>query len=377
MPWKEASVVKLRKEFIDLARGTDNFSLLCANFGISRKTGYKWLERFQCNGESGLKDLVRRPVTSPNRIGLAMEKAILEIRKQHRYWGGRKIKRRLENLGYCNVPAASTITEVLKRNALIDPIEAANHSPFNRFQHPYPNDLWQMDFKGHVQCPEGRCHPLTVLDDCSRFAVALKACLNERRETVENCLIETFRRYGLPNKIITDNGSPWGNHGNNPYTSLGIWLMRLGILIGHSSPAHPQTLGKDERFHRTLKAELLGESLPWRNEEVQKKFDDWRFIYNHYRPHQALNLEVPVNCYTISNRYFPETLPAIEYGSNDIVRKVQSKGILHFQGREFRVPQAFTRYPVALRPRAQYDGIYEVYFVRQLILVINLDDHDK
>lgn len=376
MPWRESSVMTLRKEFVDLARSSENFSLLCENFGISRKTGYKWMHRFECNGESGLNDHKRRPINIPNRVHAAMEKAILQVRSQHRFWGGRKIRRRLQNLGYGNVPAASTITEVLKRNGLIDPTESVSHSRFNRFQHPYPNDLWQMDFKGHIQCPEGRCHPLTILDDCSRFSIALKACLDERGKTVQSCLIEAFRRYGMPNKIITDNGPPWGNQGMNPYTTLGVWLMQLGLLIGHSSPAHPQTLGKDERFHRTLKAELLGESLPWRNQEAQKQFDHWRFTYNHYRPHEALDLEVPASRYNISNRSFPESLPPIEYAPTDIVRKIQSNGILHFQGREFRVPQAFKGYPVALRPRAQCDGIYELYFVRQLILVINLNDHD-
>jgi transposase InsO family protein len=376
MPWKEVSVVNLRKEFIDLARSSKNFSRLCENFEISRKTGYKWIERFESSGQSGLKDLPRRPANSPKRISGALEEAIKRIRKQHCTWGGRKIRRRLQNLGYGDVPSASTITEVLKRNGLIDPFEGAKHSPFQRFEHPYPNDLWQMDFKGHVACPEGRCHPLTILDDCSRYALALKACLDERRKTAQNCLIETFRRYGLPNQIITDNGSPWGNHAMNPYTRLTVWLMQLGILISHSAPAHPQTLGKDERFHRTLKAELLGDSLPWRKEEAQRKFDDWRFTYNHHRPHEALDLEVPASRYHVSNRPFTQYLPTVEYGSTDIVRKVQNKGIVHFRGREFRVPRALVGYPIALRPKAQCDDSFEIYYVRQLICVINLNHHD-
>jgi transposase InsO family protein len=375
MPWKEVSVTLLRKEFIELVRKESNISRLSERFGISRQTAYKWIRRYRKGGEAALTDQSRRPVTSPGKITNKLEDAVLKIRQQHQTWGGRKIRRRMQNLGY-DAPAASTITAILQRNGMIDQTESEKHSPFTRFQRQHPNDLWQMDFKGHVACPEGRCHPLTVLDDFSRFSLQLKACLNERTETVQAGLIDAFRRYGLPNQIISDNGPPWGNRASNPYTALGVWLMRLGILISHSAPCHPQTLGKDERFHRTFKAELLGDSLHWRNQEAQRRFDEWRFIYNHHRPHEALDMEVPASRYRISKRTYPEYLPGIEYGPDDIVRKVQQKGIVHFQGKEYRVPRALIGFPIALRPRAQCDGLFELYFVRQLILVINLNDHD-
>src|SRR5919106_525812 len=236
MPWKENSVVELRKEFIDLAKNGDNITRLCKSFRISRKTGYKWLERFDVSGEKGLNDLSRRPMNSPGRISQEIEEAILQVRKAHQVWGGRKIRRVLQNRGIKNVPSASTITEVLRRNGLIDEMERLKHMPFQRFERKYPNDLWQMDFKGHLPCPEGRCHPLTVLDDHSRYSVILKACLNERRETVQSSLTEAFRTYGLPIQMISDNGSPWGNHGHNPFTKLTVWLMRLGIYISNSAP---------------------------------------------------------------------------------------------------------------------------------------------
>jgi hypothetical protein len=260
---------------------------------------------------------------------------------------------------------------------LIQDWEAIKHSPFQRFERKYPNDLWQMDFKGHVACPEGRCHPLTVLDDHSRYSIVLKACLNERTETVQSSLIEAFRQYGLPNQIITDNGSPWGNRGLNPFTQLSVWLIRLGILISNSAPLHPQTLGKEERFHRTFKTEVLGNSLPWRNQEAQIHFDRWRFEYNHHRPHEALDMEVPASRYQISKRPFPESLPPIEYGSTDIVRKVQSGGIVHFKGKEFRIPTALIGQLVALRPRAQCDGVFHLYFIRQPVMVVDLNHHDE
>lgn len=375
MPWKETSVKSLRKEFVEFARKGANISSLCKRFGISRDTGYKWIRRYEAGGEAALVDRSRRRKNNPPRVSEAIEEAVVKIRMQHRVWGGRKIRRRLQNLGYGDVPAASTITAILKRHGLVDPMESEKCTPFERFERKYPNDLWQMDFKGYVSCPEGRCHPLTVLDDHSRYSIVLQACLNERTETVQGWLTQAFRQYGLPNQMIMDNGPPWGNGGYNRYTKLTVWLIRIGILISNSAPAHPQTLGKDERFHKTLKAELLGDSLPWRMQEAQKRFDQWRFEYNHHRPHEALGMDVPASVYQISNRRLPEFLPPVEYASGDIVRKVQYGGIVHFQGREFPVPKALFGHPIALRPRAQCDGIFELYFVRQLVTVINLNDH--
>jgi len=376
MPWKESSVKSLRKEFVEFARNDGNISRLCKRFGISRETGYKWIRRYVSEGEGALVDRSRRPLNSPGRVCESIEEIVLKIRSQHPAWGGRKIRRRLQDLNYSDVPAASTITAILKRHGVIDPFASQKSMGFKRFERQNPNDLWQMDFKGHVACPEGRCHPLTVLDDHSRYSVVLKACLNERRETVQSSLIEAFRQYGLPNQMITDNGPPWGNYPYNRFTKLTIWLIRVGILISNSTPGHPETLGKDERFHRTLKAELLGESLPWRNAEVQRKFDQWRFEYNHHRPHEALNMEVPARRYQISKRNFPEVLSPIEYGPTDIVRKVHDKGIVFFKGQELRVPQALVGHLIAMRPREHCDGVFDLYFVRQLVMVINLNDHD-
>lgn len=375
MPWKEASVVSLRKEFVGLAINGSNIARLSQYFGVSRTTAYKWLKRYGLEGESGLSDRSRRPLQSPTRTDKSIEEEIKAVRKEHAAWGGRKIKRYLENGGSKHIPAASTITQILRRSGLINPEESVKHAALVRFQRSEANDLWQMDFKGHIPCPEGRCHPLTVLDDYSRYAVTLKACLNERGETVQACLKETFRRYGLPNQMVMDNGSPWGFDLGNPYTYLTVWLIRIGVLISHSRPRHPQTLGKDERFHRTLKAELLGDSIPWKNKESQKRFDQWRFMYNHHRPHEALNMNVPANRYVVSKRPYREELQSIEYAPGDIVRKVQQNGILHFKGREFRLPKAFIGFSIALRPRAQSDGIFDAYFIRQPIAVIKLN-HD-
>lgn len=190
--------------------------------------------------------------------------------------------------GYQDVPAASTITDILRRHGRLSEDEASKHKAWTRFEHEAPNQLWQMDFKGHFPMGQGRCHPLTVLDDHSRFSLGLIACSNERTETVQRGLTSLFRRYGLPDRILADNGSPWGSNGEHRYTQLNVWLLRLGIITSHGRSYHPQTQGKEERFHRTLKAELLRWE-DFRNlTHCQRLFDAWRNKYNMERPHEAL-----------------------------------------------------------------------------------------
>jgi transposase InsO family protein len=378
MPWKEVSVMSLKKEFVFLATNGSSckFSHLCTRFGISRKTGYKWIRRFLYGGEDGLIDQSRRPVNNPYKTPPTMEQAVLMVRKRHPAWGGRKIKRRLENMGYPAVPAPSTVTAILRRGDCINPEESGKHKPLVRFERAASNELWQMDFKGHLPCPEGRCHPFTLLDDYSRYALALKACENENTETVKRCLTGAFRQYGLPCQMLMDNGPPWGSDQEHIYTPLIVWLIRLGILITHSRPRHPQTLGKDERFHKTMKAELLGVSIPWKRAESQRRFDQWRMVYNCERPHEALNMKVPASLYQISQRPFTEKLEEIQYVPDDIVRKVQASGIIWVSGAEYKVPNAFRGERVALRPRPQEDGSLDVFFCKQKIAHINLKRKD-
>ncbi len=374
MPWQEVSTMNLRTEFVALAQREECiFSKLCNSFGISRKTGYKWLNRFDEFGAEGLSDRSRRPHSSPFQSPESVEVAIVDLRKAHPAWGGRKLKSRLEKLGHQNIPAASTITGILHRKKLINPDDSAKHKAFIRFEHPHPNDLWQMDFKGHFAFQNGRCHPLTVIDDHSRFNVLLKACTNERTDTVHEALISVFRRYGLPARMTMDNGSPWGNNAFNDLTPLTAWLIRLGIGVSHSRPYHPQTQGKDERFHRTLLAEAINRHQFDDLDHCQRQFDRFRAIYNMERPHESLGMKTPIDRYQTSQRLYPETLPNIEYGPDDYVRKVQCNGEIHFKGKEFRVSKALKGYPVALRP-TNIDGKYFVYFCHQKLSEIELSD---
>lgn len=373
MPWSATSVVDQREEFVRLAtaRGA-NKSELCRRFGISRDKGYKWLKRHTQGGRGALVDRSRRPHTSPKRTSSKTEKEVLRIRDEsNNVWGGRTIARLMENEGWRSVPAPSTITEILRRYGRLEGTAEAHPGPHRRFEHAAPNDLWQMDFKGHVAASSQRCHPLTVLDDHSRYSLLLEACANEQDRTVRERLTLAFRRYGMPLRMLMDNGAPWGDDRDNGFTIFTVWLLQLGVAFSHGRPFHPQTQGKDERFHRTLKAEVLTNRNFADLAQMQSVFDTWRHKYNHHRPHQALAMNVPVSRYRVSPRSFPERLPQIAYNECDLVRKVDSTGRISFKNRTFRISKAFRGKPIAIRP-TQEDGILAIHFCTHRIGHIDL-----
>jgi transposase InsO family protein len=370
MPWKVTSAMSQRSELVKLMEQEGvNVSELCRRFGVSRKAAYKWLRRAK-SGES-MVDRSRRPASSPAKTAAEVEFQVVQLRKANPAWGARKLRKRLQVLNVPAVPATSTITGILHRQGLIDDFESAKRQVFQRFEHAEPNDLWQMDFKGHFALECGRCHPLTVLDDHSRFNLRLEACGNEQTATVQERLIQAFRRYGLPNRMLTDNGSPWGDDGTHPYTPLTVWLLRLGIAISHGRPYHPQTQGKEERFHRTLKAEVLSRNTFRDLTHCQEHFNAWREIYNEHRPHDALELAVPASRYRVSSRPYPEQLPEIVYAPDVAVRKVQDLGWISFKAQGYRLPKAFKGYPIGLRPTDQ-EGLVNVLFAQHHILNLDL-----
>ena len=377
MPFHEVCRMDARLEFVMLASVEGaNVRNLCRRFGVSPTTGYKWLERWRLEGMAGLQERSRRPQTSPSRSATATEKAVLSVRAAHPAWGGRKIARRLKDLGQEAIPVPSTVTAILKRHGVELGAHGGGQPAFTRFERARPNELWQMDFKGHVALHVGRLHPLTVLDDHSRFSVVLAACANQQTETVRQQLIAAFRRYGLPEGLITDNGSPWGDGPGNPFTPLGVWLIEHGIKISHSRPYHPQTMGKDERFHRSLKAEVLS-GPPFADlAAAERAFDRWRNVYNSQRPHEALQLAVPASRYRPSPRDYVETVALFEYASEDIVRRVQQGGHISFLGRALKVPKAFRGKAVAFRPTTQ-DGVFDVVFRTQRIATIDIRPLDR
>jgi transposase InsO family protein len=374
MPWQERSVMAERQEFVAFARQERaNTSALCEQYGISRKTGYKWLAR-AVSGEPDLADRSRRPRSSPTQTHPDLEARILELRAAHPSWGGRKLHHWLVANGVATVPAPSTITAILRRHGLL----AAAPAPrdFLRFAHPAPNDLWQMDFMGHRPLEQGRVHPWTLLDDHSRFALGLSACANEQQTTVKVQLTAAFRRYGLPRAILSDNGSPWATAGRGGLTVLEAWLLRLGVEPWHGAFNHPQTQGKVERFHGTIAAEVFAHRSLADLGAAQAHFDAFRRCYNLERPHEALAYAVPASRYQPSVRPFPETVPPVAYGPDEVVRTVSVHGSISWQRRRHFISRGLVGEVVAIRPTLQ-PAVWDVFFCHCQVATIDLDHPDE
>lgn len=373
MAWKETTSMTLRTEFIALAQGHGiPVSELARRFGISRKTAYKWLARVRA--DEPMTDRSRRPQSSPTRTDEVIAQALIELRRAHPCWGGRKLRQVLIDRNQTNVPAPSTITHILRRHGLMPERNAGHAGPWKRFEHESPNDLWQMDFKGTIAVGTGRCDPLTVLDDHSRYNLVLRATLDMRSATVQAALTDTFRRHGLPVRMNMDNGSPWGSPSGQSrgLSELSLWLVRVGIQVSFSTPAHPQTNGKDERFHRSLKAEVITGRVFTDHAHVQHAFDEWRDIYNTVRPHQGIGMVVPSKRYRPSPRPFPEVLPAIEYSPHDHVVMVQCNGVVKFKGQTLKVSNALRGKHIAFRSDDAQEGVYTLYFAHHRLTQIDL-----
>jgi transposase InsO family protein len=350
MPWQERSSMSERQEFVAFAQQEGaSIAVLCRHFGISRKTGYKWLAR-AAQREPVLADRSRRPQTSPWRTPREVEDRVLALRAAHPAWGGRKLH------------------HALARHGLL----AAAPPPrdFLRFEHERPNDLWQLDFMGHRPLDVDRVHPLTVLDDHSRFALTLTACANEQHTTVKTHLTRLFQHYGLPRSLLCDNGAPWAPAGEDGLTRLEAWLLQLGVDVWHGRAYHPQTQGKVERFHGTIAAEVFGTRQFPDLAAAQTAFDRFRACYNHDRPHEALADAVPAQRYQPSPRSFPETLPEIGYGPQDAVRIVTVHGSISWQGRRAFIGRGLVGQPVGVRPTA-VDGVWHVFYCQRQVAIID------
>lgn len=322
MPWKEKTVMEQRKEFIEQAAECTNFSALCREYGISRKTGYKWLNRFREDGS--VSDRSRRPKYPHAKTAPVIEAAVLAMREENPSWGGRTIHAVLEADGIKGLPSAKTCSNILKRNGCIKPEESLKHRAYQRFEREQCNSLWQTDFKGDFGLLDGsRCYPLDILDDHSRFCIRTEP--KNSATGVKESFIQAFQEYGLPDAILSDHGSQFAGF-KGGYTHFERWLMDLDILPIHGRIMHPQTQGKIERFHRTMKAELLRE--PFLDlKDAKKHFARWRWKYNEIRPHSALNMKTPASVYTPSKRLLFEPKP-YEYTGH--VCKVNNWGYLRF-----------------------------------------------
>jgi transposase InsO family protein len=363
-----------REEFVRLARLPGaNRAELCRRFGVSRSNGYKWLRRFETDGTTALAERSRRPESSPGRTPGWLEARVLAVRSENPTWGGRKIRRVLETEGVASAPSPSTITEILRRGGVLDGPRAGERRAWTRFEHAEPNLLWQMDFKGHFALQGGgRCHPLTILDDHSRYALEVGACGDEQTQTVRARLTEVFRRHGLPRRILADNGPPWGTAGaDTPHTALSVWLLDLDVGLVHGRPYHPQTQGKDERFHRTLKADVIARQSFDTLDKAQAAFEAWRALYNERRPHEALDYQTPSSRYRMSARSMPEVVAPPQYEGSAAVRTVADTGWIAFKGRRFNCSKAFAGRRVALRT-TDADGLFDLCYRNQVLAQVDL-----
>lgn len=372
--------MSLKKEFVMLASKPEaNKRELMRRYEISAPTGYKWLKRFECLGEEGLKERSRRPKRrAMNQTAQQIEERIIELKREYPYWGARKLRTLLSRLEGIEVPAISTVHNILKRNHLVGLDKGSPTGPYKRFNRSRPNELWQMDYKGHFGLSTGeRCHPLTICDDHSRFNIVLAACSNEDTQTVKGHLRNAFDHYGLPDQILCDRGSPWGC-GQKTMTHLAVWLIQVGVNLIHGRAYHPQTQGKQERFHRTLKHELLSRTTAWKDrQQCQKAFQQWRHQYNYLRPHESINDQVPIHAYHPSARSFPQPLTAPEnyYLQEDHKRKVKSKGEITFKNQSFYIGKGFAGQWIALRKITAQ--IWEVFFCWKSLGFIDLSKVTK
>lgn len=375
MPWKEATPMEQRKAFLEAYQQSNcSFTSLCKAFGISRKTGYKLLQRAKEEGCLDIQDRSRKPHHSPNQTSQELVDVVIELRRKHPVWGAKKIHRLMEDKGYQTIPSISTINAILKRNGMIDPEKAKKHKAFIRFEHKHPNDLWQIDFKGPIPIIGAKdCHPLTVLDDHSRFLLGLRACLDESVATVQAQMSSIFEEHGLPKRMLMDNGSAWKTDDYSRHTGFTVWLMGLGIQITHGRPYHPQTQGKEERLHRTLQEELLNRRVFNSMLEIQSDFDQWRETYNYIRPHEALDMDVPASRYKKADRSFPEYEVVYSYPADFTLCKINGDGRLRFQGANLRIGKPFANCIVGME-QTETKGVYNVNYCGSIIRRVELNE---
>ena len=349
MAWYERTVEEMREEFARRVLAQERSkAALCREYGISRPTGDKWLERFQA-GES-MSDRSRAPKTTPGRTAPEMEDQIVALRRKYPAIGAAKLRKMLANEGHTNLPCVRTVNNILHRHGLIEREASLAATPHQRFEKSVPNEMWQADFKGHFAMKNGyRCHPLNILDDHSRFNLCVEALSGETFEDVKPVLVRLFREYGIPFSFLCDNGNPWGTSQSLGYTRFEVWLMELGILTLHGRIRHPQTQGKEERFNGSFTKECLKQHEILDLVHAQQVFDEYRAFYNEVRPHFSLNLDVPQKHYQTSSRAMPEQIEEWEYGPEYKLCKVKETGYFNYKGQGYFLSEAFAGKHIAVR----------------------------
>jgi transposase InsO family protein len=373
MPWKETCTVDQRMRFLVACEGgSETVAELCRQYGISRKTGYKWLGRYVQEGVEGLRDRSRAPNHPSNGVGVEVERAVIAARAAHPTWGPKKVRVLLEREDGERVwPARSTIAEILKRNGLVVPRKRRRRTPPQ--EEPFrtcsgPNAVWCMDFKGWFRTGDGRrCDPLTLSDAYSRYLLRCQGLRETGVASVRALMEAAFREYGLPWAIRSDNGAPFASRGVGGLSPLSVWWIRLGIVPERIEPGEPQQNGRHERMHLTLKRETA--SPPERNLLAQqRRFDAFRREYNEIRPHEALGMETPACCYQPSARACPSRLEDPEYPADWSGRRVCDRGEFRWQVGKVFLGRALDGELVGLEP---VGGRYwRVWFSRMALGVL-------
>lgn len=374
MPWEEKTVEYSREEFVRrvLAREATK-AALCREYGISRVTGDKWIARF-VSGQQ-MADRSRAPFHHPNRISSEDELRIVQARRKEPAIGARKTRQMLINAGWEDPPSVSTINAVFRRNGLISEKSSSAARHHVRFQKESPNDLWQADFKGNFLMGNGkRCHPLSIIDDCSRACLCADAKENEQFLGTKESFTATFRRVGLPKAILCDNGTPWGSSRSTAITHFEVWLMEQSILPMHIRPLHPQTQGKVERFNGSYKRERLAFYIPADLEDAQRCRMEYMEFYNNVRPHEALEMECPAQRYQESTRVYLEEIPVWEYESGGQRRKVISSGYLTYEGQGYYLSEGLAGKEVMLYPNPIQDGMIDIVFREFVVAKLSQED---
>ena len=357
MPWESKTVEEIRKEFIIASKSTNNFSSLCREFGITRKTGYKWVARAKETDDLSNRSHARKNIS--NKTDLETENLILSVRKDNPAWGGKTIRQVLVNQGYEDLPCVKTCNNILKRNGCITEEESLKHKPFVRFERDKCNQMWQTDFKGDFALLDGtRCFPLDILDDHSRFSIKIAAKPNTLGVT--DSFREAFNEYGMPDSVLSDNG--WTFRGfRNGYTHFEKWLMNHDVLPIHGRIMHPQTQGKIERFHRTMKTELLNQNKFNNLVDADRGLQEWRIKYNNIRPHEALGMKCPAEVYIPSDRTYIDNIKKYEYGGEHHVIKVNSWGYVRFNGWQVYLSETMINENIEFRPNPHGDSFFACY----------------
>ena len=368
MPWKSETVMDQRIEFVVRAiRKEETISKLCKEYTISRDTGHRWLKRYKEAGSiMGLKERSRRPLTSPNQTPLLTEDMVVRLREE-KGWGARKLRVLLRDRG--EVVSAPTIHRILMRRGKISK-EPGARKAVKRFERTECNQMAQMDFKGEYEIRGGKCYPLSFLDDCSRYLLGLWPLTSTGGEGVYESLRSHFRGNGLPESILTDHGTPWYSTTNgHGLTWLSVWLIKQGVSIKFSGVAHPQTQGKVERFHRTLKDRTRHRRPPETIEEWRGWAEEFRAEYNNERPHEALEMKTPAEVYDRANlREYQEKPPEWEYTGGQVMR-LDTQGKLYYQSRYYFACEALAEERVRVD---EIDGRLLVTFRHMTIREIDL-----